>query len=45
VKTLQAFRDAGADELAIYGTSPAQNAGLIDAWRDRTTAYDPSGGS
>jgi probable F420-dependent oxidoreductase len=34
VKTLQAFRDAGADELATYGSSPAQNANLIRAWRD-----------
>jgi 5,10-methylenetetrahydromethanopterin reductase len=44
VKTLGAFRDAGADELAVYGTSPAQNATLIDAWRARTPAYDPPGG-
>jgi 5,10-methylenetetrahydromethanopterin reductase len=32
VKTLRVFRDAGADELAIYGSSPAQNAELIAAW-------------
>ena len=36
VKTLQAFRDAGTDELATYGSSPAQNAGLIRAWRDHS---------
>lgn len=35
VKTLQAFRDAGADELATYGSTPAQNANLLQAWRDR----------
>jgi probable F420-dependent oxidoreductase len=35
VKTLQDFRDAGADELALYGSYPEQNAALIAAWRDR----------
>ncbi len=35
VKTLQDFRDAGADELALYGSTPDQNAALIAAWRDR----------
>ena len=35
VKTLAAFRDAGADELATYGSTPAQNAALLRAWRDR----------
>ncbi len=32
VRTLQRFRDAGADEIAVYGSTPAQNAGLIAAW-------------
>jgi 5,10-methylenetetrahydromethanopterin reductase len=44
VQALAHYREAGADELAIYGTSPAQNAALIDAWRARTVAYDPPGG-
>ena len=35
VKKLQEFRDAGADEIAIYAGSPAQNADLLRAWRDR----------
>jgi probable F420-dependent oxidoreductase len=35
VKSLQRFRDAGADEIATYGSTPAQNAKLIDAWRSR----------
>ncbi|HWF56107.1 MAG TPA: TIGR03857 family LLM class F420-dependent oxidoreductase [Solirubrobacteraceae bacterium] len=35
VATLQAFRDAGADEIATYGSTPAQNANLIAAWRVR----------
>ena len=30
---VQAFRDAGADEVATYGSTPQQNAGLIRAWR------------
>ena len=40
VKTLQAFRDAGADEITTYGSTPAQNAKLIAAWREhsRTSA-------
>lgn len=36
VATLQRFRDAGADEIATYGSTPGQNAGLIAAWRDRS---------
>jgi hypothetical protein len=38
VKTLQSFRDAGADEIAVYGTTPAENAALIGAWREHTNA-------
>jgi probable F420-dependent oxidoreductase len=34
--TMQAFKDAGADELAIYGTTPAENEVLIAAWRTHT---------
>lgn len=35
VAALRRFRDAGADEVATYGSTPAQNAALIAAWRDR----------
>lgn len=35
VTTMQAFRDAGADEMSIYGSDPADNTELIGAWRDR----------
>jgi probable F420-dependent oxidoreductase len=35
VKTLQRYRDAGADEVVLYGSAPVQNAGLIAAWRER----------
>jgi probable F420-dependent oxidoreductase len=38
VENLQRFRDAGADEIATYGSTPTQNAGLIEAWRTRTPA-------
>jgi 5,10-methylenetetrahydromethanopterin reductase len=34
--SLQRFIDAGADEVATYGSTPAQNAGLLAAWRDRS---------
>jgi probable F420-dependent oxidoreductase len=37
VAALQRYLDAGADEIATYGSTPAQNAGLIAAWRDRKT--------
>jgi probable F420-dependent oxidoreductase len=33
IQTLRAFRQAGADELAIYGSTPEQNAALVRAWR------------
>jgi probable F420-dependent oxidoreductase len=36
VNMLQAYRDAGADEVATYGSTPGQNAALIQAWRERT---------
>jgi probable F420-dependent oxidoreductase len=35
VTQLRRFRDAGADEIATYGNTPGQNAGLIEAWRAR----------
>lgn len=36
VASLQRFRDAGADEIATYGSTPGQNASLIAAWREHT---------
>jgi probable F420-dependent oxidoreductase len=36
VERLQQFRDVGADEIAVYGSTPAQNAALMAAWRSRT---------
>lgn len=35
VSLLQQYRDAGADEIAVYGSTPQENADLIAAWRDR----------
>ncbi|MEE1931285.1 TIGR03857 family LLM class F420-dependent oxidoreductase [Streptomyces sp. TRM 70351] len=35
VASLQRFLDAGADEVATFGSTPMQNAALIAAWRDR----------
>ena len=34
LSVLRAFRDAGADEIATYGSTPGQNAALLRAWRD-----------
>jgi len=38
VSQLQRFRDAGASEIATYGSTPGQNAALIEAWRAHTAA-------
>jgi probable F420-dependent oxidoreductase len=38
VASLQRFRDAGADEIATYGSTPTQNAKLIQAWRRHTAS-------
>lgn len=35
VTSLERFIDAGADEIVTYGSTPAQNAELVAAWRDR----------
>ena len=35
VANLQRFIDAGADEIATYGSTPRQNADMITAWRSR----------
>lgn len=35
VTSLQRFIDAGADEIATYGSTPGQNARLVAAWRER----------
>ena len=42
VNALQAFRDAGADEIATYGSTPGQNAKLVEAWRARRAVAVPS---
>jgi len=36
IKTLRRFRDAGADEITTYGSTPGQNAKLVAAWREST---------
>jgi 5,10-methylenetetrahydromethanopterin reductase len=33
LKTARALKDAGVDEIATYGSTPAQNAALVAAWR------------
>lgn len=33
--SLEHFRDAGADEIVTYGSTPAQNARLAAAWAAR----------
>lgn len=38
VALMQAFKDAGADELAFYASTPAENAKLIEAWREHRSS-------
>jgi 5,10-methylenetetrahydromethanopterin reductase len=38
VTTLRRYREAGADEVILYGSAPSQNARLIAAWRERSPA-------
>jgi 5,10-methylenetetrahydromethanopterin reductase len=38
--TLQRFREAGVDEIVIYGSTPGQNAALAAAW-GRSIQHDP----
>ncbi|MCK9248880.1 MAG: TIGR03857 family LLM class F420-dependent oxidoreductase [Solirubrobacteraceae bacterium] len=33
VRRLREYRAAGADEVATYGSTPGQNAGIVAAWR------------
>jgi len=35
VRSLQRFRDAGADEIVIYGSNPTDNTQLNNLWRTR----------
>ena len=32
-RSLRRYRDAGAHEVDLYGSTPAENAGLVEAWR------------
>ncbi len=38
VQRLQEYRDAGADEVAVYASTPKENSRLIEAWRTRIQA-------
>jgi 5,10-methylenetetrahydromethanopterin reductase len=38
VSKIQEYKDAGADEICFYGSTTAENAGLIRAWREHRTA-------
>jgi probable F420-dependent oxidoreductase len=34
VERLQAYKDVGIDEFALYGSNPSENEALIGAWRE-----------
>lgn len=38
VDRLAAYRDAGADEIVTYGSTPGQNAGLAKSWTRRSVS-------
>jgi alkanesulfonate monooxygenase SsuD/methylene tetrahydromethanopterin reductase-like flavin-dependent oxidoreductase (luciferase family) len=38
VTKMQAYKDAGAHEICFYGSTSAENAGLIGAWREHKSA-------
>lgn len=38
VAKVREFREAGADEVVTYGSTPSQNAGLVNAWKANVTA-------
>ncbi|MHB8693732.1 MAG: TIGR03857 family LLM class F420-dependent oxidoreductase [Solirubrobacteraceae bacterium] len=40
VQTMQAYRDAGADEICFYGSTAAENAKLTRAWREHSLIRD-----
>lgn len=40
VGTMQAYKDAGADEICFYGSTAAENAKLIRVWREHSAARD-----
>ena len=40
VAKMQAYRDAGADEIVTYGSTPNENARLISAWRRHAASRD-----
>jgi hypothetical protein len=37
VQSLRRFREAGADEVCLYGSTPKQNAEVIARWREGTS--------
>jgi probable F420-dependent oxidoreductase len=39
VAKLQRYKDAGADEICFYGSTTAENASLIRAWREHSAVY------
>jgi 5,10-methylenetetrahydromethanopterin reductase len=41
VAKMQQYKDAGADEICFYGSTPAENSGLIRAWRGHSSARTP----
>jgi probable F420-dependent oxidoreductase len=38
VRKLREYREAGADEIGFYGSTPAENANVIEAWRGQRTS-------
>jgi probable F420-dependent oxidoreductase len=45
VRRIAEYREAGADEIGFYGSTPAENARVIAAWREASAARIRAGGS
>jgi 5,10-methylenetetrahydromethanopterin reductase len=39
---VRALKEAGADEIATYGSTPGQNAALVAAWRKSKEHTSPA---
>jgi len=40
VAKVREYRDAGADEIGFYGSTPAENAKVVEAWRNSSITLD-----
>ena len=44
VKTIRRYRDAGADEICLYGSTAAENTNVVRAWREHALLCEGGAG-